>query len=98
MRIEDQEGNLCPTVGNLARFQVSEAGQNTTVVTGKTATVEACHADYREAFNGLALLVVRARAYGTGAIRVAASADGLVAVHLELSAQVVEPDPLYDVK
>ncbi len=98
VRIEDQEGNLCPTADNLLRFQVSGMGRIAAVDNGSAATVEPFHADYRKAFNGLALLIVRARAHGAGAIRIAAAADGLVAARLELRSQVVAPDRLYEVR
>jgi len=98
VRVEDQQGNLCPTADHLLRFQVSGMGQIAAVDNGNAATVEPFHADYRKAFNGLALLIVRTRAQGTGAIHVAAFADGLVAAQLELKSQVLAPDPLYEVR
>jgi beta-galactosidase len=98
VRVEDKQGNLCPTADNRVSFQVSGAGQIAAVDNGNAATVEPFHADQRKAFNGLALLIIRPRGPGTGAIRVSAIADGLVEAHLELRAQVLKPDSLYAVR
>jgi beta-galactosidase len=98
VRIEDRQGNLCPTADNLVNFQVSGAGQIAAVDNGNAATVEPFHADHRKAFNGLALLIVRPRGHGNGVIHVAALADGLVEAHLELRAQVQKLDSLYSVR
>jgi beta-galactosidase len=91
VRVEDKDGNLCPTADNLLNFQVSDAGRIAAVDNGNAATVEPFQADYRRAFNGLALLVVRSNANHPGTIDVAASAEGLVSAHLQLSAQSIKP-------
>jgi beta-galactosidase len=44
---------------NLVHFTVTGAAMIEAVDNGNPATVEPFHADYRKAFNGLALLIVR---------------------------------------
>jgi beta-galactosidase len=46
---------------------------------GNAATVEPFQADYRKAFNGLALVIVRSQNGKPGHIRLTASSDGLQA-------------------
>jgi beta-galactosidase len=77
VRVEDKSGNLCPQADNLVRFKVEGAGRIAAVDNGNAATVEPFQADYRKAFNGLALLIVRSEAGKGGRIRVAASSDRL---------------------
>ena len=84
VRIEDKDGNLCPMADNLLHFKVSGAGEIAAVDNGNAATTEPFHADYRKAFSGLALLIVRpGRTPGT--IEVAASSDGLASATAEIT-------------
>jgi len=79
VRIEDQHGVLCPMADNLVRFQVKGPGEIAGVDNGNPATVEPFHADYRKAFSGLALLIIRSRGGQAGKIDLTATADGLTA-------------------
>ncbi len=86
MRIEDKDGNLCPLADNLVHFRVEGAGKIEAVDNGNAASVEPFQADYRKAFNGLALLIVRPQAGRGGSIQVAATSDGLQSASVELTA------------
>jgi beta-galactosidase len=77
VRVEDRNGVLCPLADNLVRFKVQGPGKIAAVDNGNAATVEPFQADYRKAFNGMALAIVRSERGKTGKIRLAASADGL---------------------
>jgi len=77
VRIEDQDGNLCPVADNLVKFSVTGAGSRRAVDNGNAATEEPFQADQRKAFNGLALVIVSSKAGETGRIRVTASSEGL---------------------
>jgi beta-galactosidase len=79
VRIEDKDGNLCPTADNQVRFEVSGAGSLEAVDNGNAATAEPFHAKERKAFNGLALLIVRSKEGPAGTIRITATGDGLAA-------------------
>jgi beta-galactosidase len=77
VRVEDRNGVLCPLADNLVRFKVQGPGKIAAVDNGNAATVEPFQADYRKAFNGMALAIVRSERGKTGEIRLAASAEGL---------------------
>jgi beta-galactosidase len=77
VRVEDKDGNLCPLAGNLVRFKVEGAGRIAAVDNGNAATVEPFQADYRKAFSGLCLLIVRSQRGQPGSIRIAATSEGL---------------------
>jgi beta-galactosidase len=83
VRIEDKAGNLCPLADNLVHFHLTGAGDVAGVDNGNAATTEPFHADYRHAFNGLALVIVRSRPE-PGEIRVAATSDGLASAAVDI--------------
>jgi beta-galactosidase len=86
VRIEDSDGIPCPEADNLVHFQVAGAATLEAVDNGNAATVESFHADHRQAFNGLALLIVRSRAGQAGKIDINAVGDGLAQASIELAA------------
>jgi beta-galactosidase len=77
VRVEDQDGNLCPSADNLVKFRISGAGTIQAVDNGNAATTEPFHADYRKAFSGLALLIVRSKPGARGRIELEAASEGL---------------------
>jgi beta-galactosidase len=87
VRIEDEAGNLCPLAGHLVRFQVSGPGSIAAVDNGNAATIEPFQSDSRNAFNGLALLIVRSQPGQAGKIQVSAVSDGLQAGAAVLTAR-----------
>jgi beta-galactosidase len=84
VRVEDRDGNLCPLADTRLNFRVTGAGSIAAVDNGNPATVEPFQADHRNAFNGLALLIVRSRDRAPGKILITASADGLAGMHLQI--------------
>ncbi|HEY4973255.1 MAG TPA: DUF4982 domain-containing protein, partial [Steroidobacteraceae bacterium] len=84
VRIEDSDGNPCPQADNLVNFRVTGAGTLEAVDNGNAASVESFHADHRQAFNGLALLIVRSRGGQAGKIDINATGDGLAPGTIEL--------------
>src|ERR1022692_2257094 len=77
VRVEDKDGNICPTAGNLVKFALDGPGKIAGVDNGNAATVEPFQADYRKAFNGLALVIVRGERGNAGRVKITASGDGL---------------------
>jgi beta-galactosidase len=86
VRIEDKDGNPCPLADNLVRFKVEGAGSLAAVDNGNAATVEPFQADYRKAFNGLCLLIVRSERGQTGRIHISASSEGLKSAETTVTA------------
>jgi beta-galactosidase len=84
VRVEDKDGNFCPTAGNLVKFALDGPGKIAGVDNGNPATVEPFQADYRKAFNGLALLIVRSERGKPGHVRVTATGEGLRAAETTL--------------
>jgi beta-galactosidase len=83
VRIEDKDGNLCPTADNLVHFDVTGAGEIAGVDNGNAATTESFHADHRSAFNGLALLILRSHTE-PGVIHVNVTAEDLQKDEIEV--------------
>jgi beta-galactosidase len=79
VRIEDKDGNFCPLADNLVKFKLEGPGKIAGVDNGNPATIEPFQADYRKAFNGLALLIVRSENGKPGRVKITASSDGLKA-------------------
>lgn len=89
VRVEDKDGNLCPTANNLIRFHLTGAGDIAAVDNGDAASIEPFHADFRKAFNGLALLIVRARDQA-GTIALTATSDKLEQDSIRLQTQAAD--------
>jgi beta-galactosidase len=83
VRIEDKDGNLCPLAENLIHFNVTGVGDIAGVDNGNAATTEPFRADHRQAFSGMALLILRSRP-DPGKIHVIATGDGLAKAEIEI--------------
>jgi beta-galactosidase len=77
VRVEDQDGNLCPEANPLVHFKVSDGGEIAGVDNGNAASTESFKADHHSAFNGLALLILRSKPETNGLIEVTADAEAL---------------------
>jgi beta-galactosidase len=77
VRVEDKDGNLCPMADNVVKFKLEGPATIAGVDNGNAATVEPFQADYRKAFNGLALVIVRPEKDKAGRVRITASSEGL---------------------
>ncbi|MGC8625833.1 MAG: DUF4982 domain-containing protein, partial [Phycisphaerae bacterium] len=82
----DAAGRMVPIADNRVRFSVTGAGINAGVGNGDPACLEPNQANYRSAFNGLCMILIRANRTG-GIIRVRATADGLTSAGVELLAK-----------
>jgi beta-galactosidase len=87
VRIEDQHGNLCPMAENLVHFAVTGAGTIAGVDNGNAATEEPFQADYRKAFSGMALVIVRSKPGEAGGIKIVATGEGLAKDTIEVIAR-----------
>ncbi|WP_440876027.1 glycoside hydrolase family 2 TIM barrel-domain containing protein [Thalassotalea sp. PLHSN55] len=77
VEVQDEHGNMVPTAENKIRFFVEGAGEIAAVGNGDSATVEPFKADYRRAFSGKAMLIVKSIKGQKGKINIRAYADGL---------------------
>ena len=77
VRVVDRDGVLVPRARNALRFTISGPGDIVATDNGDPTSFVPFQSHERDAFNGLALAIVRARKGQTGRITVTASADGL---------------------
>ena len=77
VRVEDEDGNLCPLAENLVSFEITGPARIAAVDNGDAATTEPFRGNSRHAFAGMALLVIRTERGHAGHITVSASAEGL---------------------
>ncbi len=75
--IQDRSGVTAPRAGNRIHFEVTGPGEIVATDNGDPTNFEPFPSHDRNAFNGLCLVIVRARPGQTGNVTVTASADGL---------------------
>ena len=76
VRILDKDGNLVPDADNLVNFKISGDGDIAAVDNGDEVSHDPFQADYRKAFNGLALAIIQAKEKA-GNITLTATSQGL---------------------
>ncbi|HEX8774113.1 MAG TPA: beta-galactosidase GalB [Pyrinomonadaceae bacterium] len=88
--VADKAGLLVPRSKNRIRFEISGPGEIVAVDNGDATDQEPFQSKERNAFNGLCLVIVRAKAGRTGAIRLMARAGGLSGTELLIRAQAAK--------
>lgn len=87
VRLTDKEGRTVPTACCPLKFEVEGAGELVATDNGDPISFTPFQSAEREAFNGLALAIVRARKGAAGEIRVRVSGEGLEPAVLQLEAR-----------
>jgi beta-galactosidase len=82
--IADADGLQVPRSKNLAKFDVSGPGEIVAVDNGDATSLESFQARERNAYNGLALVVVRTKAGEPGTITLKAQSGGLTPAEITL--------------
>ncbi|GAA4809882.1 beta-galactosidase GalB [Litoribaculum gwangyangense] len=77
VKIEDENSVFCPLADNKVDFKISGPATIAAVGNGNSASTEPFQANYRKAFNGLCLLVIKSKKGETGDITIEASSKGL---------------------
>jgi beta-galactosidase len=75
--VADQDGLMVPQSKNQIKFTVDGPGEIVATDNGDATSFESFQAPERKAFNGLALVIVRAKAGQPGAIKLMAESSGL---------------------
>ncbi len=75
--IVDQEGNLVPRSHNLIRFAIDGPGEIVATDNGDATSHQPFQLPEREAFNGMALAIIRAKPGASGEITLRAESAGL---------------------
>lgn len=87
VRLTDEEGRTVPTACCPLKFEVEGAGELVATDNGDPISFTPFQSAEREAFNGLALAIVRARKGAAGEIRVRVLGEGLEPAVLQLEAR-----------
>lgn len=87
VRLTDEEGRTVPTACCPLKFEVEGTGELVATDNGDPISFTPFQSAEREAFNGLALAIVRARKGAAGEIRVRVSGEGLEPAVLQLEAR-----------
>jgi beta-galactosidase len=77
--VADKDGLLVPRSNNHIRFQIEGPGEIVATDNGDATSFESFQAPERNAYNGLALVIVRSRPGEAGTIKLTAEAEGLKA-------------------
>ena len=77
VRVTDENGVTAPRADNPLKFKVAGPGEIVATDNGDPRSFEPFPAPQRKAFNGLCLVIVRAKAGQAGQIQLTASGDGL---------------------
>jgi len=85
--VVDTQGLVVPRAKPLLKFSVQGPADLVATDNGDATSHVSFQSPERAAFNGLALLVVRPRAGGGGAIKIRAVAEGLAPAEIEVTAQ-----------
>jgi beta-galactosidase len=86
VRIADKDGLTVPRTHNLVKFEVDGPGEIVAVDNGDATSFEPFQATQRKAYNGLALVIVRAKAGQTGSFTVKATSEGLKNAGIKIKA------------
>ncbi len=79
LTVADNAGLMVPQSKNLIHFEISGPGEIVATDNGDATDLHIFSSPDRNAFNGLALAIVKAKRGGTGVITLTAKSDGLTA-------------------
>ena len=85
--VADQDGQLVPRSKNALKFTVSGPGEIVATDNGDATSFESFQSPERQAYNGLALVIVRAKKGASGAITVRAESAGLTTGETTITAR-----------
>ena len=88
--VADKQGRLVPRSKNQIRFTIEGPGEIVATDNGDPTSFESFQSPERNAFNGLALVIVRAKAGQRGAFTLRAQADGLKTATVRIKSQVTK--------
>jgi beta-galactosidase len=83
VKVVDKDGNLIPYAANLINFSLEGDGVVTAVDNGSQVSHESFQKNYRKAFNGLALAIIKA-GHKTSTLKLRASSTGLQDANIEI--------------
>ncbi|HUO08396.1 MAG TPA: beta-galactosidase GalB [Phycisphaerae bacterium] len=84
VRMADQDGLTVPRAMNEVKFKIDGPGEIVATDNGDPSSFDSFQVPQRKAFNGLCLVIVRAKPNQTGAITLTADAEGLQGASVSL--------------
>jgi len=87
--VADRNGLMVPRAKNRLRFSIAGPGEIVAVDNGDATNLETFQSPERNAYNGLCLVIVRAKAGQGGQVKLKAQADGLAAGEILISSRAV---------
>jgi beta-galactosidase len=87
VKIADQDGLVVPRSHNLVQFEVTGSAQLVATDNGDATSLVSFQSPQREAFNGLALAIVRTQRGASGDITITAKSDGLAPAQVVLKSE-----------
>jgi len=85
--IADKDGTMAPRANNLVKFSITGPAEIAAVDNGDATSFEPFQAAQHKAYNGLALVIVRAKPGEKGAIKLTAQSDGLAPAEVALQSE-----------
>jgi beta-galactosidase len=85
--VADKRGRLEPRAANHIKFELEGPGEIVATDNGDATSFESYQAPERNAFNGLALVIVRSKPGQPGTLRLTATADGLKKATVKITSQ-----------
>ena len=86
VKIEDENSTFCPLADNKVNFKVTGPATIVAVGNGNAASTEPFQANFRKAFNGLCLLVIKSKKGEPGKVTIEASSKGLKSKQITITA------------
>jgi beta-galactosidase len=83
--VADKKGLQAPRAKNHIQFEIAGPGEIVATDNGDATSFESFQAPERNAFNGLALVIVRAKPGGAGTIELTAKSDGLKSATVKIT-------------
>jgi beta-galactosidase len=87
VRVADPAGLTIPRASNLVKFSIEGPGEIVATDNGDATSFESFQAHEHKAYNGLCLVVVRAKRGETGMFRIKAASDGLAGALVQINAK-----------
>src|SRR5258708_24030569 len=84
--VADRNGLMVPRAKNRLSFSITGPGEIVAVDNGDATSLESFQSQGRNAYNGLCLVIVRAKAGQAGQIKLKAQADGLTRGKITIAA------------
>ncbi len=84
IRIEDESGNLVPTANHKLKIDVTGCGELVATDNGDPTSFVPFQSNQREAFNGLALAIVKAKTGEKGNIKIKVDSPGLKPAQIQI--------------